>query len=239
VTSRLVLSARSGGRRVVVLPDAARLGTAAANALLKSLEEPNPGLIWLLLAPSRARLLPTVVSRCLQLPLPPPGSDVALDWLRAQRPGLDRGAATELLRLAGGPVAAVAWLEDESTWTRARQWQQQFVELAAGRGLPAMAAQGLNAVLFPEWLQTLQRWIHHELQQGDAAGHTSVAGCGWVDTGEQATLDPAAARAARLLATYEACAALAARASPGLNAVLQAEALLMQLAGVRAWPSGR
>lgn len=63
------------GVRIIILAEAQALGIEAANALLKSLEEPRPGLCFLLLAPQRERLLPTLVSRgwTLTLPWPLPG----------------------------------------------------------------------------------------------------------------------------------------------------------------------
>lgn len=54
---------RGNGKRVVILAEAQALGVEAANALLKSMEEPRPGVCFLLLAPQRERLLPTLVSR--------------------------------------------------------------------------------------------------------------------------------------------------------------------------------
>lgn len=54
---------RGEGRRVVLLLEAQALGVEAANALLKSLEEPRDRLCFALLAPQRERLLPTLVSR--------------------------------------------------------------------------------------------------------------------------------------------------------------------------------
>lgn len=57
------------GHRVVILAEAQALGDAAANALLKSLEEPRPGNLFVLLAPNREILLPTLVSRSFVLTL--------------------------------------------------------------------------------------------------------------------------------------------------------------------------
>ena len=57
------------GPRVVVLAEAQALNPASANALLKSLEEPRPGNVFVLLAPSREILLPTLVSRSFVLTL--------------------------------------------------------------------------------------------------------------------------------------------------------------------------
>lgn len=54
---------RLGGTRVIILAEAQALSPQAANALLKSLEEPRPGTVFLLLCPQRERLLPTLVSR--------------------------------------------------------------------------------------------------------------------------------------------------------------------------------
>jgi len=68
---RAVLGDPPAGRgpRVVILAEAQALGDAAANALLKSLEEPRPGNVFVLLAPSREILLPTLVSRSFVLTL--------------------------------------------------------------------------------------------------------------------------------------------------------------------------
>ncbi len=68
---------RGNGKRVVILAEAQSLGVEAANALLKSLEEPRPGVCFLLLAPQRERLLPTLVSR---------GWVVTLAWPLADTP---------------------------------------------------------------------------------------------------------------------------------------------------------
>ena len=59
----LGVAPHGGGTRVVILAEAQSLGVEAANALLKSLEEPRPGVCFLLLTPQRERLLPTLVSR--------------------------------------------------------------------------------------------------------------------------------------------------------------------------------
>jgi len=60
---------RSEKKRIVILAEAQALGIEAANALLKSLEEPRPGTSFVLLAPQRERLLPTLVSRSWVLTL--------------------------------------------------------------------------------------------------------------------------------------------------------------------------
>lgn len=70
--SRLRDAPHGQGRRVVLLMGLGLNRDEAANALLKALEEPSPGTVFVLLAPQREQLLPTLVSRsfCLTLPWP-------------------------------------------------------------------------------------------------------------------------------------------------------------------------
>lgn len=70
--SRLRDAPHGQGRRVVLLMGLSLNRDEAANALLKALEEPSPTTVFVLLAPQREQLLPTLVSRsfCLTLPWP-------------------------------------------------------------------------------------------------------------------------------------------------------------------------
>lgn len=74
---------REAGHRIVLFREAQALVEAAANALLKSFEEPRAGTSFLMLAPQRERLLPTLVSRSVVLTLPWPAAteQEALDAL--------------------------------------------------------------------------------------------------------------------------------------------------------------
>ena len=101
-----------GRGKVMVLHPADALNTTAANALLKTLEEPPGRLRLLLTSADPEHLLATVRSRCQRLRLDLPTLDVALAWLRAQ------GVADPdaLLQTAGGsPLEALAWARDGVT----------------------------------------------------------------------------------------------------------------------------
>lgn len=63
------MSAHQGGRRVIVIHPAEAMNTNAANALLKNLEEPPPGLLFILVSHKPQQLLPTILSRCLSFAL--------------------------------------------------------------------------------------------------------------------------------------------------------------------------
>ncbi|MCH7979762.1 MAG: hypothetical protein IH935_12400, partial [Acidobacteria bacterium] len=58
-----------GGKKIFLLPEAERMDRAAANSLLKSLEEPPPYALLLLTTPNEMALLPTIRSRCVTIPL--------------------------------------------------------------------------------------------------------------------------------------------------------------------------
>lgn len=68
--SRMADSPRGGGKRVVILGGIDISREAAANALLKALEDPSPTTVFVLLTPQREQLLPTLVSRSWVLTLP-------------------------------------------------------------------------------------------------------------------------------------------------------------------------
>lgn len=100
------MSAVDGGRRVVIVDAADELNTAAANALLKMLEEPPARTTLLLISHQPSGLLPTIRSRCRELrlsPLPPEDLSAAL-----QRAGvtMDAKDAAALAVLSGGSVGA-------------------------------------------------------------------------------------------------------------------------------------
>lgn len=88
-------SPRGDGKRVVIFIEAQELLVPSANALLKTLEEPCPGTLFVLLAPHRERLLPTLVSRSWVLTLPwphhPPLSEETLEWLKSFEAFLQTG----------------------------------------------------------------------------------------------------------------------------------------------------
>jgi DNA polymerase III subunit delta' len=91
--------------KVAVIAPAEAMNTAAANALLKTLEEPPPATYLLLVSDQSGRLPATIVSRCRMLHAPEPDVAAANAWLAAQ--GVERPEL--LLAQAGGaPLLAVA-----------------------------------------------------------------------------------------------------------------------------------
>jgi DNA polymerase-3 subunit delta' len=118
----LVLRASSyptGGRWSVILIDAAhRLTEAAANALLKGVEEPSPRTVWLLCAPSVQDTLPTIRSRCRHLVLRTPSAEAVADLL-VRRDGVEPALARLAAQAGQGDVERARRLAvDEQARTR-------------------------------------------------------------------------------------------------------------------------
>ena len=113
VTEKLYHFAQQGGAKIVWLPDASQLTEAAANALLKTLEEPPADCWFFLSAREPARLLPTLRSRCMTWHLSPPDETQSLQWLNKQLPQSEAVARAALRLSNGAPSAALALLQPE------------------------------------------------------------------------------------------------------------------------------
>lgn len=102
-------SHKSDGLRIVVIHPAEGLNAAAANALLKMLEEPPPNVVFILVAHQAQKILPTIMSRCQKIDMPVPSTETALAWMKQE--GIEN--AETLLNYAGGsPLMAVGETED-------------------------------------------------------------------------------------------------------------------------------
>ncbi len=101
-------TAQQGGRKVIILHPAEAMNLNAANALLKSLEEPTRDTFLLLVSDQPSRLLATIRSRCRVQTLGTPAPDQAVAWLAQQLPELPAEQYAALLLMAGGaPLRAL------------------------------------------------------------------------------------------------------------------------------------
>ena len=110
----LILTSSLSGARVGLIDPAERMNRNAANALLKTLEEPAPGVWLILVADEPDRLPVTIRSRCQLRPVAVPPRDHADHWLAHRHPDRDAGLRALALSLAdGAPRVADAWLEGD------------------------------------------------------------------------------------------------------------------------------
>lgn len=123
-----------GGRRVICIHQAEKMTPAAQNCLLKTLEEPVEGTIFLLVTDAPSLLLPTIVSRCRALKLHPWPDDVVLGVLRDH--GVEESRARDALHVSGGSIGrAVSVALDEQYWQRRNEVMQDFFALEGRSGI--------------------------------------------------------------------------------------------------------
>lgn len=139
VSASLALTPQMGGAQIVIIDPADRINRSAANALLKTLEEPLPNRYLWLLATHRSHLPQTIRSRCQSFEMPLPRHEEGLAWLReAGRSGGDAEAALRAAR--GHPPLALAWLEGGGLQLRQRV-EADLEALAAIKRLPTEVAE--------------------------------------------------------------------------------------------------
>jgi DNA polymerase-3 subunit delta' len=150
----LGLTPSVGSRRIGLIIPADRLNRNAANALLKTLEEPS-GEVWLVLVTDNEDRLPvTVTSRCQRRYVAVPDRARALDWLCARHGDRDRGDCELALDLAdGAPLLADDWLDGAGL----------ELGLAIRDGLAGMiSGRADEAALVAQWRETPAeswRWL--------------------------------------------------------------------------------
>ena len=172
IIGSLGLGSHRGGNRVILVSPLEQLKPDAANTLLKSLEEPPPQTIFILVTARLDRVLPTIRSRCRLLQAPKPERAIGLSWLQNK-------IATEKLNAIS--AVEVEALYDENggapftvyeTWL-ARSSQDEKDELMLGALATKSLLQGLANGIDIDWLgiaekihkapvpillTTLQRW---------------------------------------------------------------------------------
>lgn len=131
LSQRLSMSSQFGGLQLAIIDPADRMNAAAANGLLKTLEEPASSTVIALVADDASRLPATIRSRCQRVELRLPSHEEALAWLRQH--GLAQEQARDALAASlGNPGRALAWSADATLPLR-ESCAQDLAALARGR----------------------------------------------------------------------------------------------------------
>lgn len=149
------------GLRIIIVNPAEAMNRSTANSLLKTLEEPAPGTLFLLVSNEPLRLLPTIRSRCQVVPVPVPQPAVSEQALRAD--GL--AEPERWLALAGGsPLLAL-----ELSASGQGAWLEGFIKrLACGNNCDPLAMAGeleklikesKGKLLLKAIVEVLQKWL--------------------------------------------------------------------------------
>jgi DNA polymerase III subunit delta' len=166
------LKSYRGGRKVGVITPADLMMARAANALLKTLEEPPADVLLILVAERPSRLPATIVSRCQRITVPVPPRTESLAWLATAEPAV--GDWNEMLDFAGGAPLRALQLHASGFESLHREMSAALsglrersldvpatAERWAGRG----AAVGLDSRL--AWIET---WITKSLREAFLRG---------------------------------------------------------------------
>ena len=167
LSARLAMNSQFGGWQVACIDPADAMNPAAANALLKTLEEPSTHTLLILLADAPWRLPQTIRSRCQRVDFHPPAAEQALAWLRAE--GVDDGALA-LSAAGGNPGLARDWSRDGALERRS-EVRKDLAALAARapkRSLPP-ASRRSACGLPRRRLQTNARPVHSSTSRRLAA----------------------------------------------------------------------
>ena len=178
------LSADGGsGRRVAIIDAADEMNANAANALLKTLEEPPPGALLVLVTHAPGRLLPTIRSRCRRVDLGPVEADILSAATGISDPallGLARGAPGRAIALRGAGAASL--YRDLSAWL-------SMLPKPSRKGAQQLAATAGKVETFKLFADMLCDWLARAARAG-----TGMA-IGEIEPGESLIMARLAAQA--------------------------------------------
>jgi DNA polymerase-3 subunit delta' len=155
------------GFRVIIINRAHTMNHNAANALLKTLEEPPPQTLFILLSGQATRLQATITSRCQTLMLHKPPHDMALHWLQSHLPE-SHSFSKETLDIAlnmaeGAPLKALSLLSDETMLYRQTLYQG-LAALSQDKADPLQLAKQWHERDLPLFFNLLLYWLHDLLK---------------------------------------------------------------------------
>jgi DNA polymerase-3 subunit delta' len=179
----LALTSHAGGYKVAIVTPAEALNRFAANALLKTLEEPPSRTLLVLVTTQPSRLPPTVLSRCQRLRVRAPARAEGVTWLTALRGTGDWNAALDVLGEAPMLAARAEPLELAQIAADARG---TLDALASGSADPVAAAERWARTELPLRLRCFENWLteHIRRRERDGAFLTEVRAAPYLSAGD-------------------------------------------------------
>lgn len=176
LTRTMRMKPYEGRARVALVLEAHRMNANAANALLKTLEEPGEHSLLILTAPHERAVLPTIASRCQRITFGPLPEAI----VRAVLERLGVGDAAERANLANGSVADALRLDPKFVTEATEETSLLRVLLSGSTGarLDAAEALGKDRGEVDRALVHVQRHLAIELRQLAAASATDLEALG-------------------------------------------------------------
>jgi DNA polymerase-3 subunit delta' len=228
----LALTSHAGGYKVGVLDPADSMNRFAANALLKTLEEPPPRTLLVLVASQPSRLPPTVLSRCQRLTVRAPARAAAVAWLTQVR---GPGAWDAALETVGEAPMELLHADPEPLAQIGTETSRTLDAVAAGGTDPLAAAERWAKAELPVRLRCFENWLTERIRGGPGAGNLIPE----VRAGRYLPAAGAFLNIRELFALLDEVREFRTALDVPLNRALALEALLRRLAprgaGAAAW----
>lgn len=165
-------TAQQGGRRVIVINPAEAMNINAANALLKSLEEPGGDTLFILVSARSGDMLPTIRSRCQMVTFSVPERTQAVAWLSGHI--ADPLIVTQLLDLtSGSPMTARSMFDNDTLAVRGRLINA-MPELFRGNLTPVEMAKEWHTGNLIELLAWMGDWLDDAVKLKLAADESII-----------------------------------------------------------------
>ena len=168
LAAELALTSHAGGYKVGVLTPADSMNRFAANALLKTLEEPPPRTLLTLVASQPSRLPPTVLSRCQRLTVPAPSRAEAVAWLTQVR---GPGPWDAALETVGEAPMLLLDADPEPLAQVGAETRAGLEGLAAGRADPLATAERWARSELAVRLRCFENWLTERIRRAPGSGN--------------------------------------------------------------------
>jgi DNA polymerase III subunit delta' len=157
----LALTSHQGGYKVGVISPADILNRFAANALLKTLEEPSARTVLILVVTQPSRLPPTILSRCQRIRIAAPERAQAAAWLEATH---GKGEWKAVLDIVGDAPLLAAEADAQAVVQIGTEVRRSLEEAAAGTSDPVATAERWARAELPLRLRCFENWLTERIR---------------------------------------------------------------------------
>jgi DNA polymerase-3 subunit delta' len=171
LSAHLALASHQGGYKVALIEPADSLNWNAANALLKTLEEPPARTVLILVAQQPSRLPATILSRCQRVRIRPPEREPAVAWLRQC---VGEGPWDAVLDVIGNAPLVAAGLDPRAVLQIRDETLGGLADLTARRADAAQLADTWNRTELALRLTCFENWLTERIRRALGAGTYSV-----------------------------------------------------------------
>jgi DNA polymerase III subunit delta' len=174
LSEELSLTSHQGGYKVGVISPADVLNRFAANALLKTLEEPPSRTVLILVVTQPSRLPATILSRCQRIRIAAPERSEAVAWLDATR---GKGNWNAVLDIVGEAPLLAAESDPEAVVQIGTEVRRGLEDAVAGRSDPVATAERWSRAELPLRLRCFENWLTERIRtQGESPGFLTEVG---------------------------------------------------------------